>query len=166
MNRIQQFMSWFFVLFIVALTGCSSAIQAGRLGHRRLDIDPAEPVADLIERLKLKQGDALKGAAIQLFGKEPQRLVLQSEVRCVRFKGKDTSSFVDTKALAGTVIDQIDNAEKFVMNHIRLSAEIKDFYGFNSRHYLLIERHLHWSQSNGVVLRSSNLAGAGHPDRA
>jgi ATP-dependent DNA helicase RecG len=40
---------------------------------------------------------------------------------------KRSLSFLDMKVLRGNVIEQIDEAGKFVMNHIRLGAEIKGF---------------------------------------
>ncbi|MDZ7292754.1 MAG: helix-turn-helix domain-containing protein [candidate division KSB1 bacterium] len=97
------------------------------IAQRRLDIAPDLPIAEILEKLELKQGNNLTYAAILLFGKEPQKLSLQSEVRCARFKGTDSLRFIDMKVLRGNVIDLIDNAEKFVMNHIRLEAEVVDF---------------------------------------
>lgn len=99
-----------------------SAIRQGRL-----DIDPNLSIEEVFDKLELKQGDRLTYAAVLLFGKEPQRFALQSEVRCARFKGTESLTFVDMKVLRGSVIQQIDDAEKFVMNHIKLSAEIKGF---------------------------------------
>lgn len=97
------------------------------IAHRRLDIAPDLPVAEVLEKLELKEGDRLTYSAVLLFGKEPQRFALQSEVRCARFRGTEPLTFVDMKVLGGNVIEQIDNAEKFVMFHIRLAAEIKQF---------------------------------------
>lgn len=97
------------------------------IAHGRLDIDPNLPVGEFLEKLELKERGHLTYAAVLLFGREPQRFALQSEVRCARFKGKVSLTFIDMKVLGGNVIEQIDNAEKFVMNHIKLAAEIKGF---------------------------------------
>jgi ATP-dependent DNA helicase RecG len=97
------------------------------ISQRRLDVAASLPVEEALEKLELKIENNLSYAAVLLFGKEPQRFVLQSEVRCARFKGKDTLRFLDMKVLRGNVIEQIDNAEKFVMNHIRLEAEVRNF---------------------------------------
>jgi ATP-dependent DNA helicase RecG len=97
------------------------------IAQRRLNIDPNLSIEEVLEKLELKEGDGLTYAAVLLFGKEPQRFALQSEVRCARFKGTESLSFIDMKVLRGNLIQQIDDAEKFVMNHIKLSAEIKDF---------------------------------------
>ncbi len=97
------------------------------VAHGRLDIDSRLPTDEFLEKLELKEGDQLTHAAVLLFGKEPQRFALQSEVRCARFKGTEPLTFIDMKVLRGNVIEQIDDAEKFVMNHIKLAAEIKGF---------------------------------------
>jgi len=101
-------------------------IQAA-IAHGRLNVDPNIAVDEFLEKMKLKEGDRLTYAAVLLFGREPQRFVLQSEVRCARFKGTTSLTFIDMKVLSGTVIEQIDDAEKFVMNHISLAAQIKGF---------------------------------------
>ncbi|NUO81525.1 putative DNA binding domain-containing protein [candidate division KSB1 bacterium] len=97
------------------------------LNERRLEIDPALPAVEILDKLELRQEDRLTYAAALLFAKEPQRFVLQSEVRCARFKGTEALVFIDMKVLRGNVIELIDNAEKFVLNHIRLAAEVVDF---------------------------------------
>lgn len=97
------------------------------LAERRLEIDPALPFAELLDKLELRKDDRLTYAAALLFAKEPQRFVLQAEVRCARFKGTESLVFIDMKVLRGNVVDLIDNAEKFVMNHIRLAAQVVDF---------------------------------------
>lgn len=95
--------------------------------HRKLEIDPNSPLKEILEKLKLMEEGNLTYAAVLLFGENPQMFNPQMEVRCARFKGKETLSFIDMKVLRGNVIEQIDDAEKFVMNHIRLEAEIKGF---------------------------------------
>ncbi len=97
------------------------------IAQRRLDVDPALPINEILDKLELRQNDQLTHAAALLFAKEPQHFALQSEVRCARFKGTDSLTFIDMKVLRGNVFEQIDNAEKFVMNHIRLAAEVVDF---------------------------------------
>jgi ATP-dependent DNA helicase RecG len=95
--------------------------------HRKLEIDPNSPLKEILEKLELMEEGNLTYAAVLLFGENPQMFNPQMEVRCARFKGKETLSFIDMKVLRGNVIEQIDDAEKFVMNHIRLEAEIKGF---------------------------------------
>lgn len=91
--------------------------------ERNLDLDPEAPIKEALERLKLIREEKLTNAAILMFGKDPQKLFLQSEVRCARFKGIDvTAPFIDMKVIRGTVYEQIDQAEKFVLNNIKRAA--------------------------------------------
>ncbi|MFQ6119683.1 MAG: RNA-binding domain-containing protein [Methanosarcinales archaeon] len=91
--------------------------------ERNLDLDPEAPIKEALERLKLIREEKLTNAAILMFGKDPQKFFLQSEVRCARFKGIDvTAPFIDMKVIRGTVYEQIDQAEKFVLNNIKRAA--------------------------------------------
>lgn len=60
-----------------------------------------------------------------MFGKNPQKFFLQSETRCARFKGIEPLEFIDMKVFGGNIIDQREDALEFVMEHIKLHAEIK-----------------------------------------
>lgn len=94
--------------------------------ERNLDIDPDVPTLEGLEKLNLFSDGELTNAAVLMFGKEPQIFHLQSEVRCARFKGEDTSSdFIDMKVLRSPIYEQVDKAEQFVMEHIKRSARIK-----------------------------------------
>ncbi len=91
--------------------------------ERRLEIDPRIPVKEVLERLELLRNGKLTNAAILTFGISPQRFLLQSEVRCAKFKGtKPVKPFIDMKVIRGTVHEQIEEAEKFVLNNIKKSA--------------------------------------------
>lgn len=90
---------------------------------RRLDIAPNLPVEEVLEKLDLKLEDGLTNAAVLLFGRNPQRYVPSSELRCARFKG-DELTFADLKVLRGNILEQIEDAEKFVMNNTALEAEV------------------------------------------
>ncbi|MCD4819663.1 MAG: putative DNA binding domain-containing protein [Candidatus Cloacimonetes bacterium] len=47
------------------------------------------------------------------------------KMKCARFKGNDTSVFLDRKEYKGDLFEQLSNAEKFIKNHIQLRGEIK-----------------------------------------
>ncbi len=93
--------------------------------ERRMDIDAGLSLKDALEKLKLTKNAKLTNASILLFGKEPQKFFNQSEVKCARFKGNDTTSFLDIKEIKGNIIDQIPNIIKFIKEHIKLSAKIE-----------------------------------------
>jgi ATP-dependent DNA helicase RecG len=91
--------------------------------ERRLEIDPDILVKEALERLSLVKGDKLTNAAILLFGKSPQRYFLQTEVRCARFKGTEAiKPFIDMKVFGGDIIEQVNKALNFVLEHTLLSA--------------------------------------------
>lgn len=91
--------------------------------ERNLDIDSEISVKEALERLNLTKNGKLTNAAILVFGKEPQKFFLQGEVRCAKFKGtKAVKPFIDMKVIQGSSYEQIDDAEKFVLNNIRKAA--------------------------------------------
>ncbi|MCK4733839.1 MAG: DeoR family transcriptional regulator, partial [Methanophagales archaeon] len=80
-------------------------------------------VKEALERLSLIKGDKLTNAALLLFGKSPQGFFLQTEVRCARFKGTEAiKPFIDMKVFDGDVIEQVNKALNFVLEHTLLSA--------------------------------------------
>ena len=90
---------------------------------RRLEIDPDISVEEALERLSLIKGEKLTNAALLLFGKNPQRYFLQTEVRCARFKGTEAiKPFIDMKVFDGDIIEQANKALNFVLEHTLLSA--------------------------------------------
>lgn len=108
-------------------TGATASFVTRANKAGRLDVDPTLPVPQLLEKLRFLKDGRITHAGVLLFGREPQRHVLQSEVRCARFKGNEPVTFIDMKVITGTVIDQIDKVEQFVQNHVSLGAEIKGF---------------------------------------
>ncbi|TRZ87810.1 MAG: DeoR family transcriptional regulator [Methanosarcinales archaeon] len=92
--------------------------------ERRLDLDPEAPLIEALEKLELLREGKLINAAILLFGKNPQRFVIQSETRCARFKGIKPLEFIDMKVFGGNIIDQREDAVEFAKEHIKLHAKI------------------------------------------
>jgi len=93
--------------------------------ERRLDIAPGISIRETLERLNLIKNSKLTNAAVLLFGKNPQKFFLQTEVRCARFKGTKPLEFIDMKVFGGDVINQREDGLEFVKEHIKLHAEIK-----------------------------------------
>ena len=46
-------------------------------------------------------------------------------MKCSRFKGSTMDVFLDRKEYDSDVFTQLENAENFIKNHIKLSSEIK-----------------------------------------
>lgn len=95
--------------------------------ERNFDVDLETPLKEALERLGLIKDRKLTNAAILLFGKKPQKFFLQARIRCARYKGVTPLDFIDLKIIDGNIIDQVDNAEKFVLSHIKKAARIVMF---------------------------------------
>lgn len=79
---------------------------------------------DKLKNLKLIQQEQgtlrpTQGLMI-LLGKHPH-----VAVKCARFRGTDMSVFLDRKEYNGDLFSQLEQAEAFIKNHIRLRGEIK-----------------------------------------
>jgi len=46
------------------------------------------------------------------------------KTKCSRFKGNDMAVFLDSKEYGGNLINQLENAETFIKNHLKLETEI------------------------------------------
>jgi len=92
--------------------------------ERRLELDTEVPLIEALEELELLRAGKLINAAVLLFGKNPQKFVMQSETRCARFKGTKPLEFIDMKVFGGNIIDQREDAVEFVKEHIKLHAKI------------------------------------------
>ncbi|MFO8108951.1 MAG: helix-turn-helix domain-containing protein [Thermoplasmata archaeon] len=91
--------------------------------RRDLDIDPEISTKEALSRLDVLKKGKPTNACILLFGNNPQKFFLQSEVRCGKFKGtKAVKPFLDMKVIGGTLINQVDKAEKFVLNNMKKEA--------------------------------------------
>ena len=93
--------------------------------ERGLDLSEIMPVQEALMRLNLLKGKSPTNTAILLFG-APHDFYLQCELKCIRFKGLDvTEDMLDLKPITGSIIHQLQDAEKFIFNHIALSAWIE-----------------------------------------
>ncbi len=85
--------------------------QFSRLAQPRLPyFDPSNPEQSL-RNLNLLEGERLKNAGVLLFGKRPQRLFPQAQVRIGIFRGTE---ILDSHDFTGTLWDQLNGAmERF-----------------------------------------------------
>lgn len=87
-----------------------------------------------IEEILLKRGCLAQykddlyptNAGILLFGNDPQRYVLSSEITAVRFAGQSMSDTFNRQDIIGTLPEQIKRAETFLVDHLRKSVTIGD----------------------------------------
>lgn len=94
--------------------------------ERNLDINHTVFPSEALKRLNLLVDNKPTNTAILMFGKNPQRFFIQSEIRCARFKGiKAVKPFIDMKVIGGSICEQIDQAEKFILLNIKKAAWIE-----------------------------------------
>jgi ATP-dependent DNA helicase RecG len=92
--------------------------------ERQWEIDAQTPVEPALRQLNLMKNGHLTIAALLLFGKNPQRFLLQARMRCARFKGNDEVEFLDLKVIEGDLIQQVEEAMAFVRRNTSMAAKI------------------------------------------
>lgn len=92
--------------------------------ERNLALNSEITVQEALEKLELLYQGKMSRAAVLLFGKQPQRFLLQSVVRCARFKGTEPLHFLDMKVIEGNIINQVPAAMEFIQRHISMAVEI------------------------------------------
>ena len=94
--------------------------------ERNLNINSSALPSEALKRLNLLIDNKPTNTAILMFGKNPQRFFIQSEIRCARFKGiKAVKPFIDMKVIDGSIYEQIDQTEKFILFNIKKAAWIE-----------------------------------------
>ncbi len=81
---------------------------------------------DFLKKMHLLTDKGVTYAALLLFGREPQRFVLQSEIRCARFKGLDVLEFEDMEVIKGTAIEQVERSMGFVKRNLKVEVTFGD----------------------------------------
>ena len=82
-------------------------------------LDENTPPAEVLAHLNLLDAGQPTHAAVLLFGKQPQRFLITSEVKCMHFHGTEVSKPIPSYQIyRGTVFDLVDQATDFVMSKI------------------------------------------------
>lgn len=82
--------------------------------------EDAEPL-EVLTHLNLLDNGRPTHAAILLFGKQPQRFLITSEVKCAHFHGTEVVKPIPSyQVYKGTVFDLVDQAKDFVLSKIDL----------------------------------------------
>ncbi|OGF46103.1 MAG: hypothetical protein A2231_05385 [Candidatus Firestonebacteria bacterium RIFOXYA2_FULL_40_8] len=88
--------------------------------RRNLVIDPGLSVADKLIHLNLICDGKITNAAIMLFGKNPHKYFLQSEIKCLQFFGVEVEKpFESFKIFSDNLFEQVDKALAFVLDSIK-----------------------------------------------
>ncbi|RMD63837.1 AAA family ATPase, partial [Candidatus Parcubacteria bacterium] len=89
--------------------------------HRLPHLDPSNPEQTL-QNLELLEGGKLKNACVLLFGKRPQRLFPQSQLRIGLFRG---SEILDSHDFKGTLWEQLDGAMERFRQVLKVRFDIR-----------------------------------------
>ena len=65
-------------------------------------------------------------AGILLFGKSPQQFIRSSEITAVRFAGDSMGDTFNRQDITGTLTEQIQRVETFLIDHLRKSVRLND----------------------------------------
>ena len=91
--------------------------------NRGFPIPESAPIEDVLTHLNLIDGEQLTNAAILLFGKEPQRFFISSEVRCASFHGIEVAKPIQSyKVFKGDVFELVDETVDFLLSKLDFSV--------------------------------------------
>ncbi|MCB4756991.1 MAG: putative DNA binding domain-containing protein [Elusimicrobia bacterium] len=94
-------------------------------------LTPRLPREDLLVNLGIARKDKshliFNTAGVLLFAKEPWRFLPQSRVTCVLFQDTSRLHILDRKDLNGPLLQNLEQAEVFLLKHLRVRYEIKGF---------------------------------------
>lgn len=80
----------------------------------------------ILTHLNLFENGRLTNAAILLFGKEPQRFFISSEIRCASFSGYIVEKPIPSyKVFKGTLFELVDQALEFILNKLDYRVETR-----------------------------------------
>lgn len=88
---------------------------------RNFPLPEDTPPHEVLTHLNLLDKGRPTHAAILLFGKQPQRFLITSEVKCAHFHGYEVAKPIPSyQVYKGTVFDLVDQAKDFVLSKIDL----------------------------------------------
>lgn len=113
----EDFDSAFFKTF------CTAAGISMLRGETIPDLLPEE---NILRNLDLLEGsNGFKSAVVLLFAKDVQRFHSQAITRCLLFKGTNKTHIIDDKTYGGNLVQQYEQAYKYILSKLNLSYIIK-----------------------------------------
>lgn len=87
------------------------------------------PIEDVLTHLNLINENRISNAAILLFGKEPQRFFINSEVRCAHFHGTEVEKPIPSyQVFKGNVFELVDQSVDFVLSKLDYRVGTREEY--------------------------------------
>ncbi|MCL2156790.1 MAG: DUF4062 domain-containing protein [Methanobrevibacter sp.] len=75
----------------------------------------------------LNENSKLTNAGVLFFSKNPEKFIVQNEIRMVKFKGKDRTDIIDKKFINITICEALKEVELFFNRNTRIMSEINRF---------------------------------------
>lgn len=95
--------------------------------RRGFKLPETAPLEEILVHLNLMKEDRITNAALLLFGKEPQRFFINSEIRCVHFHGTIVEKPIPSyKVFKGDVFELVDQAVDFVLSKLDYSVGTRE----------------------------------------
>jgi ATP-dependent DNA helicase RecG len=92
-------------------------------GARGFPLPEESTPMEVLTHLNLLDKERPSHAAVLLFGKEPQRFLISSEIKCAHFHGVEVTKPIPFyRVYKGTVFDLVDQAVDFVLSKIDLAV--------------------------------------------
>lgn len=93
---------------------------------RGFALDESVELETLLTHLNLMEGKRVKNAAVLLFGKNPQRFFITSEIRCAYFQSTEAVKPIQSyKVFKGDVFELVNQAVEFVLNKLDYRIETR-----------------------------------------
>ena len=90
---------------------------------RRFPLPADASTLDVLKHLSLLGDGRMTNAAVLLFGRQPQRFLISSEIKCAHFHGTQAAKPIPSyQVYKGTVFELVDAAVDFVLSKIALSV--------------------------------------------
>jgi len=94
---------------------------------RNFPLSPASSVEETLTHLNLLTDGKITNAAILLFGKEPQRFIFGSEVKCAHFHGTEVAKPIPFYQIyKGDVFELVDKCVDFVLSKLNFSVGTRE----------------------------------------
>jgi len=95
--------------------------------QRQFPLQPTTQVMEALTHLNLLDDDRPTHAAVLLFGRNPQRFLPASELKCLHFHGAEVRKPIPSYQLfKGTLFDQVDQGIDFVLSKLARTVASRD----------------------------------------
>ncbi len=98
--------------------------------ERRLEVPEKVSTKEALEYLKVLNNGKPTNTGILLFGKDPQKFIVQCTIHAGRIKKTQGHDFLDMRVLEGTIPELRDAALRYIAEHTRKAV----FFDANQRH--------------------------------